>query len=154
MAEYKLDAIVVLGDDAPNPYRDYLTKRANAKGSVFKKRDQEPIFVLITSMERGEAAKSGLKVLTLDDFGRLDLIKNYKGTDEAFTQELFCNTLRQLEITGRVGFFGVADVNTVLIMTSTLAAGVPDLEVAVSGVSDPFEHAYATKEADEDEGFK
>src|SRR5258707_4029695 len=82
-------------------------------------------------------------------FGRLDHNKNNKGTDEAFTQELFCNTLRQLEITGRVGFFGVADVNAILIMTSALAAGVPNLEGAVSGVSDLFERAYATKDAEE-----
>jgi Xaa-Pro aminopeptidase len=147
MAEYNLDAIVVLGDGAPNPYRDYLTRRAKADGNVFKKRDQEPVFVLVTAMEREEAAKSGLKIHTLDDFGATELIRKHASTGDAFAQEMFCNTLRQLQITGRVGFFGVADVNTVMLLTAAVARDLPNIEVASGPVSSLFQQAYATKDA-------
>jgi len=46
MREYNLDAIVVLRDEAPNPYNDYLTNRARAGGWIFKKRDQTAVLIV------------------------------------------------------------------------------------------------------------
>src|ERR1044071_4206046 len=115
MVEAGLDAIVVMGDAAPNAYRDYLTNRSKANGSVIKKRGEDGVFILRSNMERGEAASSGLKLYTMHDFGESELRKKYGAQRDLITRELFCNILRQLEIVGKVAFFGVADVNQTLL---------------------------------------
>jgi Xaa-Pro aminopeptidase len=147
MAEANLDAIVVIGDEAPNPYRDYLTNRSKANGSVIKKRGENGVFILRSNMERGEAASSGLKIYTLHDFGESDLRKKYGAQRDLVTRELFCNILRQLEIEGRVAFFGVADVNLTLLQLSVIEECMPDLQVIAGGeAAKLLQQAYTTKD--------
>lgn len=147
MADAGLDAIVVLGDEAANPYRDYLTNRSKANGSVVKKRGEDGVFILNSSMERGEAAKSGLRLLTLHDFGQSDLLKKYPGQRDLMLRELYCNIMKQLEIVGRVAFFGVADVNKILLQISGLQDCIPDLEITAGGdAARLFDKAYVTKD--------
>src|SRR5260221_10064658 len=135
MQENNLEAIVILGDEAPNPYRDYLTNRSNARGSIFKKRGEPGVFVVTSGMEIGEAATSGMKVYTYHDFGFFELRQKYTGQSDQIMRDLFCNILRQLEITGRVGFYGVADVGTTLVEFSIMRDCVPDLDVAAGGAA-------------------
>src|SRR3954470_6010883 len=126
MAEADLDAIVILGDKAGNPYRDYLTNRSKATGSLFKKRDKKPTFVVQSGMEIGEANLSGLPVYTQHDFGASDLAQKYNGAADLIARDLICNILRKLEITGRVAFFGVADVNLTIIQMMGLRDCLPE----------------------------
>ena len=56
VTELALDAIIVVGDESPNPYRDYLTNRARATGTILKKRGQDAVYV-VNAMEREEAAR-------------------------------------------------------------------------------------------------
>lgn len=147
MAEAGLDAIVVMGDEAPNAYRDYLTNRAKAAGSVIKRRGEDGVFILKSAMERGEAAVSGMKLYTMHDFGQSDLLKKYPGQPDLVTRELFCNILRQLEIVGTVAFFGVADINKTLLQFSVLRECLPDLEIVAGGeAARLFDKAYTTKD--------
>ncbi|MEP7289069.1 MAG: M24 family metallopeptidase [Chloroflexota bacterium] len=150
MAEADLEAIVVFGDKAANPYRDYLTKRSKAQGSVFKRRGEPAIFVVQSGMEIGEAQKSGLQVYTLYDFGSSDLAKQHSSAPDLYARDLFCNILRKLEITGRVAFFGVADINMSLVQFAGLRDCLPDLEPVIGGAASAlFSNAYATKDAQE-----
>jgi Xaa-Pro aminopeptidase len=150
MAELNLDAIIVMGDNSPNTYRDYLTNRSRAGGSVFKKRGEPPIYVVRTGMELGEAAVSGLEVHRLFDFGQHELTVKHSGSPDLVTRDLFCNILRQLEITGRVGFYGMADVAQTMIQLSGVRECIPDLEVVLGGAaSSLFSRAYATKDDQE-----
>ncbi|HLY28294.1 MAG TPA: M24 family metallopeptidase [Aggregatilineales bacterium] len=147
MAEYNLDSIVILGDKAPNPYRDYLTRRSKAVGHLFKKRGEAPVFVIQSAMERGEAAHSGLQVYTQFDFGEHDLVQKYNGPGPEVKRDLFCAMLRRFEITGRVAFFGVADVSSTLQMLLPIHDCIPNLEIVLeSAANDLFMRAYTTKD--------
>src|SRR5258708_3144920 len=147
MTEYNLDAIVILGDKAANPYRDYLTRRSKAVGHLFKKRGEEPVFVILTAMERGEAAHSGLQVYTQFDFGENDLITKYNGSSPETRRDLFCAMLRRFEITGRVAFFGVADVCSTLQMLLPIHDCIPDLEIVLEdAATNLFMKAFTTKD--------
>src|SRR5690242_9577485 len=147
MADAGLDAIVVIGDAAPNAYRDYLTNRSKANGSVIKKRGEDGVFILNSGMERGEAASSGLRLYTLHDFGQTELMRKYDGQRDLVARDLFCNILRQLEVVGRAAFFGVADVNRTLLQLSMLDDCLPDLQVVAGGdAARLFALAYMTKD--------
>ncbi len=144
MREHNLDALIVLGDESPNSYRDYLTNRSKANGSLFKRRGEEAIFV-VGAMEVGEAATSGLKVHTHYDFGLADALERLGNREQAM-RDVLCNILRKLEISGRVGIFGVADVNGVISQISAIHDCIPDIVIAGSDVARLFENAYETKD--------
>src|SRR5579885_3376106 len=117
MAAYDLSALIIFGDKAPNAYRDYLTKRAKFGGLVIKKRGEDPI-IIASGMEIGEAAKSGLKVQTSYDFGSNELYN-------------LAPYFQKFGITGRVAFYGVADVANVLKRVADLQSAVPGIEIAI-----------------------
>ncbi len=154
MSEYHLDAIIILGDEAPNTYRDYMTHRAKANGTVIKKRGEETVFI-VNSMEVDEAAKSGLKVYTQFDFDFTELFKEHGSDLERLRREIFFNYFRKLNITGRVGFFGVGDINTTLERILALQDSVFKVEVVVGGsAAELFNTAYQTKDSEEIESLK
>ncbi|RMF48892.1 MAG: hypothetical protein D6749_14540, partial [Chloroflexota bacterium] len=95
MGEYRLDAIVVISDETPNPFRDYLTNCAKAHGHIFKKRDEPAVFV-VSGMEVDEAAKSGLRVMTHHDFEFAQLYNQFGDQPMRLRRELFLNYLRKL----------------------------------------------------------
>src|SRR6185295_547776 len=109
MRELNLDAVVVLSDEAPNPYHDYLTKRSRSGGTVVKKRDQEPILI-VGDMELGMAERSGLTVYRRNDFGEAELRRQHPGDPLAVTIGVLRGILEQQSIQGRVAFCGIADV--------------------------------------------
>src|SRR5512135_3655708 len=110
MAELNLDAIIVVGDESPNPYRDYLTNRARATGTILKKRGQDAVYV-VNAMEREEAARSGFQVYTQYELGLGELMQRFAGQDSRIlARELYANYFDHFQIGGRVAFYGVADV--------------------------------------------
>lgn len=151
MRENNLDALIVLGDESPNSYRDYLTNRSKANGSLFKRHGEEPIFV-VGSMEVGEAATSGLKVYTPYDFGLAEALERVGNWEQAM-RDVLCNILRKLEISGRVGLFGVADVAGVISQIGAIHECIPDIVIA-GNVNRLFENAYETKDDAEIEQLK
>lgn len=157
MEEYKLDAIVVLGGEAPNTYRDYLTNRAKAGGTVFKKRGEEAIFIT-GGMEVDEAAKSGLKVYTFHDFGMEEIAKKYAGqanAQELILRELYQTIFQKLGVTGRVAFYGTVDLSATLPLVLALHDGVPNLDIVIGGESSNlFSRAYETKDQHELEALQ
>lgn len=154
MQDHHLDAIVVLGGEGPNPYRDYLTGRAKASGPIFKKRGEKAVFV-VSGMEIEEAAKSGLDIRTPYDFEMGELFKKFGATPKIMQREIFLNYFRKLNITGRVALFGVADVAATLPLILALQDSTLNIELVVGGdESDLFSAAYETKDEQEVEALK
>jgi Xaa-Pro aminopeptidase len=149
MDEYRLDAIVVISDETPNTFRDYLTGRAKAHGNIFKKRGEQAVIV-VSGMEVDEAAKSGLRVMTYHDFDFAPLYNQFGDQPARLRRELFLNFFRKLDIRGRVGFYGTAAVNNLL--PNLLALTESDLEIAPALDEDAlalFSRMYETKDAAE-----
>jgi len=149
MRDYNLDAIVILGGEGHNPYRDYLTGRAKAGGPIFKKRGEKAVFV-VSGMEVEEAAKSGLDIRTPYDFDMGELFRQFGSTPKILQREMFLNYFRKLNITGRVAFFGVSDIAATLPLILALQDSTLKVEVVVGGdESDLFSRAYETKDEQE-----
>ncbi|MCC7449952.1 MAG: aminopeptidase P family protein [Anaerolineae bacterium] len=146
MGERNLDAVIVLGDRTPNPYRDYLTNRAKADGIVIKKRG-EGVVLIVSPLEHGEALKSGLQVYTTFDMGEGAVRKALAGQPERIAGEMLRVYLERLGITGRVGVYGVVDV---FLAAALLSQQMPGVTFIIDYPStDLFSAMYTTKDADE-----
>src|SRR5215212_7719530 len=69
MKARKLDALLVFGDAEHNPSMYYFVGGGHVSGALLiKKMGKEPI-LFYNDMERDEAAKSGLKTVSYNDYG-------------------------------------------------------------------------------------
>jgi Xaa-Pro aminopeptidase len=109
MGERGIDALTVSG--MPRTSRDllYFTGPiAVLSARLVKKLGEEPILIA-GSMERDEAAKSGLKVMTQNDFGLMEIARSAKNPLEAGVKS-FLRICEALGITGTVSFYGTGDI--------------------------------------------
>lgn len=153
MQERGFDAIVVMGESRENHALNYLTRHAKiTQGFVIKKRG-EPAVLLCGSMERDEAAKSGLAVKTFADFGLPLLIKETGSLFEAQLRMLAA-ALKHYGIGGTVGFYGLGDPGQSFVMLTRLGEMLPAVTVAGETETTIFDAAYTTKDAEEMEAIK
>jgi Xaa-Pro aminopeptidase len=149
MAKFNLDVIFVLGGEEPNTYRRYLMNGADANGHVIKVRNQEPI-AIVNPMEVDEAAPSGLKIYTPYDFGMGELQKQYKGDRGSVQRAYFANIFTQLNLSGRVAFYGTGDVYWAIRLMREVFSSITSIEIVTDfAAAELFEAAYRTKDAAE-----
>lgn len=150
MEERGLDAILVAGGTRSNPAMYYLTNGANlTRGYVIKKRGEEPL-LLCSPIEREEAAASGLSVVNLNRYDFLGTLRE-KGDRLEATVELYQRILDDLDVTGRVGFYGRADRGRAWVLLNTLNDRLGSVEVYGDFDVTLIDDARATKEAAEAE---
>jgi len=154
MAERQIDAFIIPGSEGRNTYRDYLTGGAHASAMIVKKRGEEPILI-VNHMEIDEARKSGLPVMTHDEFNMGEIFKKHgRGTPEA-RAALWEQYIEKLGLHGRVTFYGTADMQYALSLLRFLEKTFAEkLEIVIDKTPDIFELAYETKDADEIEKMR
>ena len=115
MAKRGLDAFMVVGDEHGNPMRNYLSNGAAVTGGyVLKKRGSDPVMV-VNPMEIEEAAKSGLKVYSFNDFDWGALLKSLDGDIAKATVVFWKRMLQKIEVeSGKVGVYGTGTINQYL----------------------------------------
>ncbi len=148
MQKYTIDAIFVYGGEEPNMIRSYLM---NGAGGLFvvKKRGEEPI-AIVSPMEIDEAAKSGLKVYTPFDFGTADIRQRVKEDHAAFNREFMIAIFEKLGLSGRVGFYGTADVMRLIWLATEVFPKLPNVQIVHDHAAiELFQDAYETKDPDE-----
>jgi Xaa-Pro aminopeptidase len=109
MKERGIDALAISG--TPKTSRDlfYFTGPVTVSHArLLKKVGGEPILVA-NSMERDEAAKSGLNVMTQNDFGLMEIARNAENPLDAGAKS-FLRICEKLGITGTVSFYGTGDI--------------------------------------------
>ncbi|OGO37053.1 MAG: hypothetical protein A2W35_11785 [Chloroflexi bacterium RBG_16_57_11] len=147
MQSHQLDALLVVGPGSHNPPITYLTNGADLTQAILiKKRGQQPT-LFHWSMERDEAAKSGLPTRDLSEF-RLDLLLQQAGGDQTLGMvHLLEKILTELGVApGRVGLYGILDAGRAYATFTRLQQALPELElVGETGVS-VFGRAMATKD--------
>lgn len=147
MAERGFDALTVIG--TPKTSRDlfYMTGPiAVLRARLMKKRGEEPVLI-VSGMERDEAAGSGLEIRTYGDLDIIRITREAKAPLEASVMA-FLHACDVLGIGGNVAFYGVDDVPyTHAFLRSLQSAG--RFDVAVEPYDSIFSEARMTKDNEE-----
>ncbi len=151
MKTRNLDAIVVFGNAEHNPPMTYMTGGGHVShATLIKKRGEEAV-LFHGDMERDEAARSGLKLISYSNYDAQELFKKANNDGllaGAMRAEMM---LKEVGITsGRVGVYGTYDLSAVFGMLSHLQKLVPTLEFVGEPREDSlFMRAMETKDETE-----
>jgi Xaa-Pro aminopeptidase len=146
MEERGLDAAFVSGAVNGNPPMYYMVNGAGlTRGHVLKKRGEEPI-LLCWPMEREEAIASGLSVVNMARYD-FDAITRELGDLLATTVEFYRRIFADMDVSGRVGFYGFADSGRAWNLLNALDAQVDNIEVYGEFDVTLVEAARITKDA-------
>jgi Xaa-Pro aminopeptidase len=153
MEEHELDAFVVAGKVYGNPALYYMTNGAEViSGQVIKKRGEEPVF-LCSPIDREEAAASGLTVLTMNKYDYEGILR--EKTDRlAAVVELYRRVFADLDVNGKVGFYGMADQGSAWVLLNALDEQLEGIEVHGDSGPTLIDIARATKDAAETERIR
>jgi Xaa-Pro aminopeptidase len=153
MQDREIDAAVVTGGVHNNPSMYYMANGAHlTRGILVKPRGQEPVLIH-QSMERDEAAKSGLVTIDLTHFEFRRLIQESADGLEAMVK-LYRRIFEELGVTGRVGFYGMVEQGASYALLTTLQEGLADVTVVGEHENDIFDMARATKDPEEIERMR
>lgn len=145
-----LEVVIVAVDHNASAPLDYLTGGvAMTNGLVMKKQGDAPV-IFAGQMETEEAAKSGLRVISFNDVGWPQMLKD-AGGDRAKAEVVFWGKCLELlgVPSGKVGIYGVSDLNIILALVDLLKAAYPQYEWAGEMGLTLFDEAYVTKDAGE-----
>lgn len=150
MAERNFDALLVTGPSQGNPTMYYLVNGAHVGEVtvVIKKRGEAPV-IFANSMERDEAAKSGLRVVNQNQFSLPKLLDEEKGNRLRARARLMGLMLDELGVKGRVSVYGREEQGAAFALWSELMAIRPDLQIVGEYNNTIMDRAWYTKDADE-----
>jgi Xaa-Pro aminopeptidase len=156
MRSRKLDALIVLGSAAHNPPMHYLIGGGHVSDAILVKKPGEGGVIFVNPMEREEAARSGLTVRLINEFGYDDLLKQANGDDllaEALRLQLI---LKDLGLTrARIGLYGRTDFSNHFGVFAHMHKLLPEVEfVGEATHRSIFVLAMETKDADEIERIR
>jgi Xaa-Pro aminopeptidase len=148
MQEANLDALLVVGGSIQNPAMYYFTGGIHLlRGFLIKKRGEAPVLFHPT-MEREEAARSGLAVRDLNDF-------SWNGVLNLAGGERLAQVLTSLDVRGRVAVFGRIDVGPLLACLPVLREHLPEVELVTDlAALEVLSRARTTKADDEVERIR
>jgi Xaa-Pro aminopeptidase len=137
MQARKLDALLIFGDAENNPAMYYFVGGGHVSGALLiKKTGKEPV-LFYNDMERDEAAKSGLKTVSLSEFPLTDFEAQANG------DRLLANALRTRKILqeyglsgGRVAVYGRVELSLMFGVLTRLAQQMPEVEFIGEGQND------------------
>src|SRR5512143_2809949 len=133
MNERGYAALLVAGPSADNPPMYYRAQGAKVgEATIVVKKPGEAPVIFAGSMEREEAAKSGLRVVDLNQYRQMDLLKEEKGDRLRAMARLYAKILADLGVHGTVVAFGRRDQGTAL----ALLTAINDLDVGVRMVGE------------------
>jgi Xaa-Pro aminopeptidase len=148
-----LDAALVAGATHDNPAMYYMTNGAEVSGGyVLKKRGEEPV-LLCSPIEREGAAASGLAVVNMGKYDYVTILRE-TGGQLAATVELYRRVFADLNVSGKVGFYGMGDRGRAWVLLKTLDAQLADIEVYGDFDVTLIDEARATKDEAEAERIR
>jgi Xaa-Pro aminopeptidase len=150
MMERDLAAIVIAVDHNYSPALDYLAGNIHiTNGLAMKPRGGEPT-LFVNPMEIDEAAASGLPVYTFNDVGWNEMLQQADFNRTVAEVVFWKRCLEQIGVeSGKVGVYGVSDLNLILALFPLLQAAHPQYEFIGETAPTLFDVAALTKDADE-----
>lgn len=149
MQDRNLDALLVLGNAEHNPPMYYFTGGGHISNAVLIKKRGEAPFLYCNDMERGEAAKTGLEVRSLNLYPMAELVKETGGDMTKTGAILFKRLLTDLGLaSARVAVYGKVEFGSTFATMTNVQKHLPDLQLV--GENDSiFIRAMETKDESE-----
>jgi Xaa-Pro aminopeptidase len=155
MEEAGLDAIFIQGPADHNPALAYFTGAVHVSMAELIKKRGEPPVLFYASMERDEAARTGLTTKARGDYDIPALIQEAGGDDVLTRALLHRRMLQDLGVRGRVGVYGKIDIGPVYGALRQLEKLMPEIEfVGEPDRESALRAARLTKDADEVERIR
>ena len=151
--ERGLDAALIAGAVQGDPAMYYMSNGAAlTRGFVLMKRGEEPT-LLCWPIEREAAVASGLAIVNMSKY---DFVKILRETDDRLvaTVELYGRMFADLGVSGRVGFYGMADQGRAWVLLNALNAQLEGIEVYGDFDVTLIDAARATKDRAEVERIR
>jgi len=150
MKDANLDGLLVIGPAGHNPYMTYFTGLVHVtRGYLLKKRDHSPV-LFHGSMERDEAASTGLQIKNLDDYDPLKLLEEAGGDPIQADAMLLQRIFKEFDVRGRVGLYGKIEVGQHYATLRMVEKALPDVELVGEASSrSVLTIARTTKDEDE-----
>ncbi|MBL8076468.1 MAG: aminopeptidase P family protein [Anaerolineales bacterium] len=151
MKARNLDAIAIFGNAEHNPPMTYMTGGGHVSHATLIKKQGSDAILFHGDMERDEAAKSGLKLISYSNYDAQELFKKANGNGllaGAMRAEMM---FKDAGVTsGRVGVYGTYDLSAVFGMLSHLQKLAPAIEFVGEPREDSlFMRAMETKDETE-----
>jgi Xaa-Pro aminopeptidase len=155
MGDSGLDALLVAGPAGHNAAMTYFTGLVHVtRGYLIKKRDEEPV-LLHAAMERDEAARTGLRLSSLNDYDQLAMLVEAGGDYNLAGSMLLRRILEDHEVRGRVGLYGKVEIGSQYGVLQLTDEAMPDVEfVGESGQTSTLARARTTKGEEEVERIR
>jgi Xaa-Pro aminopeptidase len=149
LQSYAFDGLLVVGSGDHNPAMMYLTGGGHFTGDLIQKRGSPPL-LFCRSMERDEAAKTGLPTKLVDDYKPLELLKQAGGDVLKATVRRYQMMLDECGLsTGRVAVYGRIELGSMFSVLSQLQATMPGLTLVGEVGNTMLMEAQLTKDASE-----
>jgi Xaa-Pro aminopeptidase len=150
MQDRNLDALLVIGPGQNNPAMVYLTGGAHMTDAyLIRPRGAAPV-LFHRSMERDEAARSGLPTRNLDEYRLDDLRKQLDGNLVDAITTRYRKMFEDVGIaSGRVAIYGQYDAGTAFTIFSALQKALPELELVGEMEDTLLSAAMSTKDQSE-----
>jgi Xaa-Pro aminopeptidase len=150
MQSSNIDAILVIGNADHNPPMYYLTGGGHiSHATLIKKRAGETV-LYCNDMERDEAAKTGLKILSYSQYKYEDLLKEAQGDHSLASAIRFKRILTDQQVHGRLALYGKTDLGPAYSVFTHLQKIMPEIEMlGEAGDNSLFLKAMETKDAAE-----
>ena len=151
MRERNLDALLIFGPDgmdaANTPFTYFVNEAHVTSGLIIVKQDGS-MHLVHHPMERDEAAHTGLNLINRAKYRMPDIIKQYNGDRLKAETELIRRILKDLDVQGRVGFYGVETVNKSFSLLKAIA-DEEFCQIVTEYEGDVMSQAFKTKDARE-----
>jgi Xaa-Pro aminopeptidase len=149
MQERGLDALWITGPANHNPALVYFTGVANiTRADLIKKRGEPPI-LFHYSMEREEAARTGLRCRDLSEFRLEEILKEAGGNAAKVGAIRMARIFRETGVRGRVAVGGNVELSSAYALLAELPRHATDVELAGEGENPVLLQARSTKSPDE-----
>ncbi len=155
MKKHNVDAIFIIGAAQHNPSMVYFVGTAHVSDAILIKQRGKEAVLFHYPMEREEAAKSGLKLVSMTKYPLHDLLKQAGGNYlEAFVLRLKL-MLEEMQLPRcRVALYGKDDIGPFYSILNRLQELMPELQFAGFVRDEILMNAMMTKDAGEIEHIR
>lgn len=150
MKKNDVDVLFIIGSASHNPSMNYFVGTAHVSDAIFIKPRGKSAVLFHYPMEREEAAKSGLKLVSLNRYPMAEYLQQAAGNyAEAFVLRLKA-LLESMNVhSGRVGLYGKDDVGPFYAVITRLQELMPELHFTGFVRDEILLNAMMTKDTEE-----